>query len=187
MLTDPYATGVLDKEIHGRLVQNLEHYAKDAGIMPFWVWTKLSDTCGPDELDYARQFNIHRAKGLTQGLCYLRATTKADPVDHMFALAGALVRNFIRARVMTLSKVIEHINGGGVDATALLIPNFCLSKQEGGNIHQWQAQVMNDLLMQRAQEGNQTILYATSLDDIKNAYGLVTQQLVKTRFLKIEI
>src|SRR5271166_828251 len=106
MLSDPYASGVLVKEHHERLVAGLDGYARDAGIHPRWISTKLADVCAPDEMNYVRNFNVIRAEGQLQGLCFVRKTAEADPETHMFAIAGCLVRNFIRARVMTISTVL---------------------------------------------------------------------------------
>ena len=51
----------------------------------------------------------------------------------------------------------------------LLIPNFFHSKDEGGSILQWQATSLYDLLLQRAAEGRQTVLYATELGEMGTA------------------
>jgi hypothetical protein len=110
MLTevDPYATGVLDKEVHDRLVADLGTYTRDAGIQPQWVWTKLSKTCGPTEMDYVRKFRFHQDAGAVHGLCYVRESgSDADVEEHMSAIAGAFLRNFIRARVMTVHRVLS--------------------------------------------------------------------------------
>ena len=47
---NPNASGVLDKDQHARLVDNLDGYAKDAGIQPRWIAQRLSDTCVAKEL-----------------------------------------------------------------------------------------------------------------------------------------
>ena len=183
-----YASGVLVEEHHDRLVQNLNAFAKDAGIQPRWISTKLADTCGPAEVNYVKKFNFLKASGEVDGLCYLRTSGAADPDRRMAALAGAFVRNFIRARVMTLGTVFDHTaKGGRIDATVLLIPNFCLSKSEGGAIAAWQSQAMVDLLMQRAQDGQQTVLYATSLADVGAMYGTLLARTIETRFRQVGI
>src|SRR5271166_2149180 len=181
MLMDPYASGVLDEAQHARLVQDIARYAKDAGIQPRWIASRMGDVCSPKELEYARKLNTHRAGGQIDGLCYFQETTKADPLAHMNAMAGALVRNFVRARVMTLGTVFDHLaKGGKVEASLLLIPNFCLSKDEGGSIAPWQAQAMIDLLLQRSADGQQTVLYATDIAAVKAMYGLLLARTIET-------
>lgn len=186
-MTDPYATGVLVKEHHDRLVANLDEFARDAGIQPKWVWTKLADVCGPDEIEYFRAYRRHRAGGEVQGLIYLRGTPEADPEARMAALAGAFVRNFVRARVMTLATVMDQVKAGGVDATVLLIPNFCLSPKEGGVVAKWQTQILYDLLLQRSQSSQQTILYATDVKELEAQYGSALARFIERHYEPVEI
>ena len=132
MQADPYATGILFPDHHDRLVADLDRYARDAGIQPRCIWTPLPKN-GEDEAEYVRRFHFHKVEGVKQGICYVRATPTGDPEERMSLLAGALVRNFIRARVMTLHSVLEIVNDGGdPQATALLIPNFFLARSESG-------------------------------------------------------
>jgi len=183
MYADPYATGVLQQAHHERLVANLEGYARDAGIQPFWIWTALAKTVSEAEIEYVRDFRKHKIDGLVQGLVYFRLTSKAEPEKHMSALAGALVRNFIRARVMTLGNVLDRISkGGDIEATCLLIPNFHLSKDEGGSIAAWQVQYIYDLLVQRAQEGLQTVIYTSDLSLLRKDYGLAISRLIENNY-----
>src|SRR5271165_2293622 len=80
MLMDPYASGVLVEDQHARLVQDIDRYAKDAGIQPRWIASRMGDVCSPKELEYARKLNTHRAGSEIDGLCYFQETTKADPL-----------------------------------------------------------------------------------------------------------
>ena len=185
MTLDPYASGVLVEEHHSRLVQNLEGYAKDAGIQSHWISTALADTCGPDEVEYVRNFISTGPKARSRASATSVRTRTPTRRRAWPRSPGALVRNFIRARVMTLGTVLDQITkGGSVDATVLLIPNFCLSKDEGGSIAAWQTQALYDLLIQRAADGLQTILYATSLADVGTIYGLAARRTIETHYLK---
>ncbi len=188
MRFDPYASGILNREEHERLVANIVEYAKDAGIQPRWIWTAVADTCSETEIEYLRAFRRIKIAGTVQGLCYFRKTKDADPETRMFAIAGCLVRNFCRARVMTLGVLLDHIaKDGDVPATCLLVPNFALSKGEGGHLAPWQSQAIYDLLVQRASDRVQTILYATSAAAISDMYGLAARRTIETHFLKVEI
>ena len=63
-----------------------------------------------------------------------------------------------------------------------------MSKEEGvGRLASWQARVMYDLLIQRANAGVQTIVYATNYAAIGETYGLATQRVIDARFVKVEI
>lgn len=188
MQPDPYATGVLDKVYHERLVADRDKFTRDAGIQPHWLWTSMVDTCSPDEIDYFKKFRFHQAKGTTHGLCYTRITPNGDPEEHMQAMAGAFLRNFIRARVMTLSTVLTLLDEGDApDATVLLIPNFFLSKAEGGGLPVWKVALLYDMLVKRANHGKQTVIYATSLADLGKEYGAAFRRIVEKRFLQVEI
>ena len=179
-----YKTGVLEEATHGRLVQNLDGFARDAGIQPFWIWTPLSDTVSQAEIDYVREFRKHKVQGKVQGLAYFRLTGKAEPEKHMAALAGALVRNFVRARVMTLGGVLDALaKHEEIEATCLLIPNFHLSKGEGGGIATWQTHMLYDLLVNRAQTGLQTVIYVTDYETLRKDYGLAIGRLIEANYV----
>ena len=187
MNADPYASGVLQEAHHARLVANLDGFARDAGIQPFWIWTPLAKTVGETEIEYISDFRRHRVEGLVQGLCYVRETAKAEPEKHMAALAGALVRNFIRARMMTLGSVLDTLSKHEeIEATCLLIPNFHLSKDEGGNIASWQVQHLHDLLVQRGQSGLQTVVYTSDMTVLRKDYGLAIGRLIENNYITCE-
>jgi hypothetical protein len=186
--TDPYATKVLFPEVHNRLVLGLKGYAEDAGIQPHWVWTPLADHVGEIECSYLKKFPGLRAEGQVNGLVLTRKTVEADPFEHMSALTGAFVRNFIRARLMTLQSVLQQLKDGDhIEATVLLIPNFFHSKEEGGSILQWQATHLYDLLLQRAAKGVHTVLYATSIVEMGAVYGTAFSRFVTQQYLQAEI
>ena len=179
-----YKSGVLKEAHHARLVQNIDGFARDAGIQPFWIWTPLAETVSAAEIDYVREFRKHRVEGKVQGLAYFRLTSKAEPERHMAALAGALVRNFVRARVMTLGSVLDAVaKREEVEATCLLIPNFHFAKEEGGNIASWQVQHVHDLLVQRGQSGLQTVVYVSDFDSLRHDYGFALSRLIETNYI----
>jgi len=190
MHVDPYETKVLKEEVHARLVQNLDVYARDAGIQRRWVWTPLAETCGDAEIDYVRKYPTHKAEGAVQGLLYVSASPGVSPKvdERMAAVAGAFVRNFIRARVMTLASVLETLGSDkSVEATVLLIPNFCLSKAEGGDLPTWKAAMVYDLLLQRSNANLHTVLYASSVGEATKTYGTACGRLLDSHFLKVAI
>ena len=188
MIADPYATGVLQKAHHERLVAGIDGFARDAGIQPFWIWTPLAKTVSEAEIDYIRDFRKHKVEGLVQGLCYVRTHDSGEVEKHMAALAGALVRNFIRARVLTLGNVLDHIaRKEEIEATCLLIPNFHLSKLESGSIASWQTNGLYDLLVDRGQSGLQTVVYTSGLDSLRKDYGLAIGRLIENNYIACEI
>ena len=186
-MTDPFATGVLQKDVHDRLVAGLDGYARDAGIPKPWIWTPLADTCGPEEISWVRRFPHHAGEGV-QGLIYTHISGQGDPETRMAAIAGALVRNFVRARVMTLGTVLDMLAEREAPvATCLLIPNFCMAPDEGGGVSKWQVGPLYDLLVARGLEGKQTVLYASSLNDAAKLYGSAMGRLLSTKYVNVKI
>ena len=185
-MVDPYASGVLQREHHDRLVADLDNFARDAGIQPRWIYEPLPKTVSADEIDYLRRFRRHIASGDVAGLCLTRKSGIKSIDQHMSALAGCLVRNFVRARVMTLGAVLDHLAAKDMpDLTCLLVPNFFHSAAEGGTIASWQVSALHDLLVARAAAGLQTILYASDLNLLGKEYGLALKGLIDAHYVKI--
>jgi hypothetical protein len=169
-MIDPYESGLLKKPEHDRLVANLANFARDAGVQRHWVWTPMEDFCGIDEQNYVSAFRRHSMHGVA-GLCYVGLKT-TDVANRMAAITGKLMRNFIRARVMTLGRVLDLIaTEGGVTATCLLIPNFFIKRDNGGSIAVWQTQALLDLLIERRAEGKQTVIGVESMSALGKEYG----------------
>lgn len=164
---EAFSSGLLDKDYHERLLADLTKVTQVAGIPAKYVWSKLSAYCGHDELAWVRSIR-HVA---TDGLAY---TGKLSiPVDNkMFAITGAMLRNYIDARVMTVQDVLQKLKDGDMPTpTVLLIPNFCIEKGEGGDIPQWQASSLLGLLYSRAAKEQKTVIYITSKVVLEKQYG----------------
>jgi len=182
---DPYAFGALNAEHHARLVADLENYARDAGIQPHWIYHPLPDDVTAAERNYLRHFRKHLA-GESSGLCY---TAKAgiDSIDQrMSAIAGCLVRNFIRARVMTVGAVLDALASSSLpNLTCILIPNFFIPAADGGHLAKWQISALYDMLISRQLSGQQTVIYATDLSLLGKEYGAPMKKLIEQFFVKV--
>lgn len=186
MNVDPYASGLLKNPDHGPLVANLTRFARDAGVQPHWVWTPIEEFCSVVEQQYVDRFRCQASYGVA-GLCYL-GLSGAEVRNRMAAITGKLMRNFIRARVMTLSTVLETIaSEGGVTATCLLIPNFFIPRAEGGSLASWQARSLLDLLIQRQAEGLQTVISVADKMSLGKEYGKPFVELIDTAYQIIQI
>ena len=85
----------------------MPNISRMAGIQPEWIATKMEGRCSEAEIDWVRYFR-HHASAHDAGLIFIGAPKK-DPIeDRMALLAGALTRNFIFAKVMTVNHVIEE-------------------------------------------------------------------------------
>ena len=184
MKFDPYATGVLSREVHESLVPYLERFANDANIAPECIWTPLSAVCGPAEVDWVRRFKYHRADKVF-GLAYAGWSPDPPAEDRMAAIAGALIRHFICARVMTVHRLIDAANEGTVpDVSCLLIPNFFL---DSSDIPPWRVSLLFDALLHRHALGVQTVVYASDLQAMGSQYGAALKCHVETHYMLLEV
>lgn len=186
-VVNPYDSGVLDEEVHARLVQDIHNVALDANIQPYWIWTKLSDVCNPQVVDWVKTFRKHKVDG-TSGLCLVGKLPQPSPLDQCCAIAGALTRNFIRARVFTLGQMLEKLDKHDPPtATCLVIPNFFIEEAMGGHVAKWNQSTMADYLLQRRQAGLQTVIYATDMIRLEKEYGLTLSNFIKQHYVTVEI
>ncbi len=102
---------------HRELVRDANHYASLAGIPVGALWVPLSEICSPQEVTWVKSFPKHQQKGI-QGLVYHGPSSRV--LAHSQALAGALVRNFIDARLRTIEDVMED----PITPTVLLVPDL---------------------------------------------------------------
>lgn len=166
-----YSTGVLSPEVHGRLVQNLDAFARRANIMESMILHKMSEfACTPEEIAYVRKIRRQSDAG-SFGLLYMGKETK-PVLPRMMGVAGACLRNFVEAKVVTLQELLSDIKlGTPPDATVLLIPNFFVAKSEGGKIADWHIAELLGLLYARMARGQQTFMYVSDFDSLRKTYG----------------
>lgn len=186
-VADPYAPGVLVKAIHDRLVANLDNYAEDAGIQPYWVCTTLPTEVPEPVRDYIKGFKRKAQDGVS-GLVLTGKSPQFAVERHMSAIAGCFLRNFIAAKLMTLGSVIDRLAEHTMpEPTCLLIPNFYLSAGDAGTVATWQTQALHDLLTMRAVAGLQTILYVSEPLKMGKEYGMAFKSLIDNQYEHVEL
>ena len=180
-MADPYATGVLDPEEHERMVADIARIARDANIRPEWIWARIEKHCTPGEIEWVRRFPFHCREGRA-GLCLVGKHPEPGIEDRMSAIAGALVRNFVRARLMTAHQVIEAADDGQPpEISCLLVPNFFPGKTEGA-LPAWRLALLLDALLHRQLRGLQTVLYVNDLAALGKAYGMALRQHLEAHY-----
>ncbi len=181
-LHQAYESGVLDPSVHGRLVANLEGYARRANIMEPMILHKMSQfDCSKEEIQYVKTLRSAAQKGL-YGLVYHGKETK-PVMTRMMAVAGACLRNFLDAKVMTIQELLADIKAGEPpDATALLVPNFFIERAEGGRIADWHIAELLGVLYARMARGQQTFLYVSDFDALRKTYGDPIASHLQTHF-----
>lgn len=178
---EAFSSGVLDKEYHARLLIDLERFTAMAGIPPAFVWTRLSSYCSLEEIAWVQGMR----RGEDYGLCYFGEL--GVPVeDKMMAIAGACLRNYIDAKVMPVQAVLSMLKEDkSPSATVLLIPNFCLGKEEGGAIANWQSSSLLGMLYSRLAQNLKTVIYISSEEALEKNYGDAFLKHVKSHYTMI--
>lgn len=184
----PWTTGVLHKDVHGRLVAEIDSVARDASIVPEFIWKPLVESCGETEIAYIKRFKFHR-QDRRGGLAYVGRNPSLDLTDRMSAMAGALLRNFIRARVLTVEELLDSLEKDGVPNHACLaIPNFYIEKAlGGGKMAEWRVGLLFDFLLQRRKLGLQTLIYVSDLNAMGGEWGPAFQRYVKDHFISVPV
>lgn len=187
MKIDPYAHGVLKPEAHDRLVADIENISRDASIQPKWIWTPLAETVSAKEVEWVRRFRYHREEG-SSGLCLMGTDADGGVEDRMAAIAGALVRNFIRARVSTVGQLVERLSSGEPvpTSTCLLLPNFFIGKAMGAVLADWKTALLFDAILERHLSGLQTVVYVSSMKSLRSEYGAAFEQHIQSNYQILE-
>jgi hypothetical protein len=177
-----YEPGILKPEKHQRLVDALPHVCEISGVRKEFVARSAKDFCGPAEMAWVNGFRENSDKGIS-GMYYLTTETK-QVEQRMMALAGACLRNYINARVMTLGDVLAEVDSGyHDDPSALFIPNFCLTSKEY-QLSQWDASAVYDLLLHRYTRSLQTVIGIFKLEVVEQIYGLSCKDHIENYYTK---
>ncbi len=170
MIEGPWGKGSpLDREAHGELIRDVGMYSRLAGIRREWLWQPLSAHVGANEVNYISSYRRLRDRGI-QGLLYVGAVNGVQ--DRMQAMTGALVRNFVDARVRPTSQAITRIGpieeSPPATCSVLFLPDLCVGP---GDQPHWFVREVTALLMEREAAGLQTISYVRSLELLRQVYG----------------
>jgi hypothetical protein len=149
----------------------LKQAAKRAGIPAEAICRHLQEYVGDDERKWCRGVMASRSQP-HPGILYVGKWP--DVNTRMDGIAGAMVRNFIDARVMPINLALEERPA----STVLLVPNFCTTTKQAG----WQAEKMSDLILERLHANQVSVLYGTTMDDIQNVYGTSLRDVFLNRF-----
>jgi hypothetical protein len=159
---------VLDNEECAPIIRDRARICQVAGIQPRFIQESMMNHCTPDEVEWVVDFWTHKKNG-EPGIVLLGME---GAWIHCQAIAGALVRNYIDARVMSLHVMLDSYVAGQ-DMTVphvLLIPNFFVVS-ERGNLSEWKVQVLLDLLLARTLRSRMNVLGVENMTDLKTEYG----------------
>jgi len=176
-----FTRGALDPTRHERLWMNLSSIADDAGLPPEMLWQPFRERVGNREIDYVSQFGELAKRGVA-GLCYTGTDVESASHETMQLIAAVLTRNFIRARVIWLSQVLDALQAGeSIEARCLLIPN--LHVERGHKLPGWKVSKLYELLHERAANHEQTVVYVHSMRGLAEDYGKKLAQLIEYNYL----
>lgn len=184
VVDDPFASGVLDPEVHARLVADIDNLSAVAGIQKRWISRPLAETCGPEEITWVRQFRrLERP-----WLAYVGQDAKLTVPDRMAAITGALTRNFVFAKLVQVNAWVEVLRDGeDIEASCLLVPNFFVDRAKGGAQPEWRVSLLLDALMDRYQRRRPTVLYVSDATLLGKEYGLGFARLIENAYTMIPV
>lgn len=160
---------LLDEKYHDQLLADLDSVARQAGIPVEYVWQPLSKFADDRVKAYVESIPTSDGK---LGMVYVGTFDEPTINERMMAIAGACLRNYINAKVMTLQDVLQALKTDTMPSpTVLLIPNFCMGKKSGGHLADWEKSSLLGLLYRRQQRSQKTILYVSDMADMAADLG----------------
>jgi hypothetical protein len=162
------ADSILDKDLHSRLLADLNHVCELANVPATFVHQSMKGVAEEADIKWVKGFNVARNSGKA-GLIIMGH----NPEVRMMAIAGALLRNFIDARILPLNTLLTLAEKGGApEPSVLLVPNLFL-RSAGKAIPAWKIQIIYDLLLHRLTSNKPSVLYVESMNALADAYGQV--------------
>lgn len=175
----PKAAGVIEgpwdagsplrEGVHDRLVDDRAYYARLAGVEEAWLWQPLLPHVGPKEARWVREYRRLAGRGV-RGVLYVGDAGEA--ATRMRAICGALVRNFVDARLRRLGEVLRGDGGG---CSALFVPDLALGPEGAPD---WMRREAAGLLQERVAAGQQTVVYARDAGVIERSLGDVVAEIL---------
>jgi len=156
-------TGCLDASYHARLIEMMDDVCRMANIQRQYVTTPAAQFCSEAEVAWLQRYrddNISR-----MGLVITR---RHNPIAVMAAMTGALIRNYIDARVQLTHELIDM---DPREITVIAVPNFYLHSANAGAVAKWEAPLILEWLYARYNAGKKCILYVESMQALRNEYG----------------
>jgi hypothetical protein len=170
-----FTSKLLDPKVHERLIADLDQVVSTAGVPRSAVWTPLSSACTPAEVAWVRYLrNPDNA-----GLVIIGTSVELK----MTAIVGACLRNYTDARMMSVQECLRRVKDDSLpQCTVLLIPNFCLGKDDGGDIPTWEVSGLLGMLIDRSARPLKTVISVPSMAVVEKQYGKNMRRLIETRF-----
>lgn len=158
---------MLDPVGHARILKDLDAISERSGVPKRFLHESAALHCGPAELDWLLNYYQVGHPGLK--------ITGMRALDRCMAIGGALIRNYIDARVRTMDQMIDD----PVEATVLICPNFYTLGHKGQTLPGWRVQKLYDVLCERYKQDQPTVVWTESLEGLKE-YGNAVYDLLSS-------
>lgn len=176
---------ILNSETHKRLIADMEHVCQTANIPASFVHRSMKGIVTQPEIDWVVNFNANR----NNGVAGLMLVGVQNAETRMMAMCGALLRNFIDARLMPLNTLLALQEKDVLpEPTVMLIPNlFLRSSGKSMGIPPWKIQVIYDVLLQRFTSGKPTVLFVEEQEGMAAAYGQVFAEHLSSHYKQVTV
>jgi hypothetical protein len=174
---------VLDKNVHSRLIQELDQIAAIARIPASMIRTSSKPYLTKAQQEWVKTFRALRAEGKASAYMVEKQDSPTDRV--MMAMAAVLIRNFVDARVYSLASVIEAEDDSVTSPSVIFIPNFFNTFHGGKPLAAWQVQKLYSTLLSRFVKDKVTVVYVEDMDKMQAAYGSAVREHVEGNYRQL--
>ncbi len=181
---DYYANGVLVPSHHYRLVENIDNYARDAGIRVADIYAPFS-AIKPTEVETDYVTHLCKTRGKFVEALGMFYNQEMDPlvIDRLRGFAGALLRNHIATKFMTQRRFFDLIieNEDFDEYTVIVLPDIF---RHTNGLSDGLCRSTGSVLMERYSEGKHTIVgRIPSWKAIGNKFGEDIVELINSNFM----
>jgi len=171
---------ILHPEFHARLLADLTMICRTAKVPEPMIHKGMSAYCGPKEVEWMKNYFKHKKE--CAGVCFVGQFTRSiDTV--MMAMTAAVLRNFLDARIITLSELLQDVDADDVpEPSIMLIPNFYVDMGAGKPLAGHQVSQVYDVLLRRVTSSQMTVLYVSSLEAMAAHYGAQFRAFIADHF-----
>lgn len=175
---------VLHPVTHERLIKGIDMYAEDANIPRVFIEQSSANNCTEDQLEWLKAYRTFPEKNING----LVLAGLGDPTMEMMAMVGALTRNFIRSRFLTMTMFLDHDQDPDlIEISCLFIANFYNHQSHSDDIAKWKLPTIYDLLLRRAAKGKQTVVHVSDMSKMRLFYGASISNHMQATYQAIEI
>ena len=172
---------ILDPQQHQRLIQDMTHVCKTANVLPAYVHKSMHGVCSEGEISWVKNFRAHQGAGT--GLALVGV---ANPEARIMSIAGALLRNYVDARVLSVASVLALKDANSLpDCTVMLIPNLFM-RSKGTGLPSWKIQIIYDLMLSRLTSNKPTVIYVEEMEALASEYGRVFADHIAQHYKTVE-